>query len=338
MASTVGSSIKEFLMNTSSETGSRLALILGATGGSGAAVADALHAHGWSIRAMTRDPEAAARNSRSRAPVEWLRGDAMNAADTLAAASGVSLIFHGVNPPKYQKWRELAIPMLANAIAAAQAVGARIVFPGNIYNFGLDAWPVITETSPQHPVSSKGAVRVEMEAMLAASARQGGRALILRAGDFFGPQTRDAWLSAVILKGGAEAKTIVYPGEPTAGHAWAFLPDFAEAVARLAEMEQSLSDFEVFNFSGHWIDPGIDLAHALRRVLGRPELPVKRFPWWQVYLGAPFVPFLREVQEMRYLWREPVRLDGSRLAETLGKEPHTPLDEALRLTLNCRAR
>ena len=314
-----------------------LALILGATGGSGAAVAEALHAHGWRVRAMARDPEAA-RASAPRAPIQWVGGDAMNAADVRAAASGARLIFHGVNPPKYRNWRGLAIPMLANAIAAAKAAGARIVFPGNVYNFGPDAWPVITETSPQHPVSRKGAVRVEMEAMLAEGARQGARALVVRAGDFFGPRTRDSWLSAVILKGGADARAIVYPGEPTAGHAWAFLPDFAEAIAGLAEMEQTLGDFEVFNFGGHWIDPGLDLAYALRRVLGRPELPVKRFPWWQVYAGAPFLPFLREILEMRYLWREPVRLDGSRLAETLGREPRTPLDEALRVTLNCRAR
>jgi len=36
---------------------------------------------------------------------------------------------------------------------------------------------------------------------------------------------------------------------------------------------------------------------------------------------------------MRYLWRSPVRLDNSKLVRTLGREPHTPLDEALRATL-----
>jgi nucleoside-diphosphate-sugar epimerase len=36
---------------------------------------------------------------------------------------------------------------------------------------------------------------------------------------------------------------------------------------------------------------------------------------------------------MRYLWREPLRLDNARLVAALGKEPHTPLDEAVRRTL-----
>ena len=36
---------------------------------------------------------------------------------------------------------------------------------------------------------------------------------------------------------------------------------------------------------------------------------------------------------MRYLWRESIRMDNSRLIAVLGKEPHTPLDEAVEATL-----
>jgi len=44
-------------------------------------------------------------------------------------------------------------------------------------------------------------------------------------------------------------------------------------------------------------------------------------------------PLFREMAEMRYLWREPVRMDNTRLRAVLGSEPHTPLDEAVRTTL-----
>ena len=44
-------------------------------------------------------------------------------------------------------------------------------------------------------------------------------------------------------------------------------------------------------------------------------------------------PCFRELREMRYLWREPVRMDNARLLAALGREPHTPLDEALEATL-----
>jgi nucleoside-diphosphate-sugar epimerase len=68
------------------------------------------------------------------------------------------------------------------------APAARLIFPANVYNFGPDAWPIVTEVSPQHPRTHKGAVRVEMENMLKDAAGHGVRSLVVRAGDFFGPR------------------------------------------------------------------------------------------------------------------------------------------------------
>ena len=87
----------------------------------------------------------------------------MNAVDVVAATNGVSLIVHAVNPPGYRNWAELVMPMLDSSIAAAKASGARILFPGTVYNFGPDAWPILREDSPQRPKTRKGAIRVEME-------------------------------------------------------------------------------------------------------------------------------------------------------------------------------
>src|ERR1700730_18452086 len=140
------------------------ALIIGATGGIGHAATGALIAHGWSVSALHRDPARAAAGFRS-IPVEWAKGDAMSAADVTAAAKDVNVILHGANPPRYRRWRELAVPMLANSIAAAKASGARVIFPGNVYNFGPNAGTVVDETAPQNPRTRKGAVRVEMEKM-----------------------------------------------------------------------------------------------------------------------------------------------------------------------------
>jgi nucleoside-diphosphate-sugar epimerase len=36
---------------------------------------------------------------------------------------------------------------------------------------------------------------------------------------------------------------------------------------------------------------------------------------------------------MRYLWRTHISMDNPRLIAVLGKEPHTPLDEAVEATL-----
>ena len=77
--------------------------------------------------------------------MQWIAGDAMQRDDVMAAAGGADVIVHGVNPPGYRNWRGLALPMLESSIAAAKASGARLVFPGTVYNFGPDAFPNLCE-------------------------------------------------------------------------------------------------------------------------------------------------------------------------------------------------
>ena len=309
-------------------TPSKTVLVLGATGALGVAVTRAFLARGWGVRALVRDLSGA-KGLYPGQKIDWIVGDAMKAGDVLAAARGADVIFHGANPRGYRNWRGLALPMLDNSIAAAKAVGARLVFPGNVYNFGPDAWPVLNEQSPQRPLTRKGMVRVDMEQRLRAASEDGLRVLILRAGDFFGAGYAESWLGQVILKGGRAAKAIAWPGRRDAGHAWAYLPDLAETFARLLEREATLPAFALFHFAGQWTASGDEFIAALRRVTGRGDLPVRSFPWPFVYLAAPFVTLMREILEMRYLWNEPIRLDNSKLVAELGAEPHTPLDEAL---------
>ena len=258
----------------------------------------------------------------------------MNASDVAAAAEGAALILHGVNPPGYRDWERLVLPMLENTIAAAAVSGARIVFPGTVNNYGPDAFPVLSETSLQNPRTRKGAIRVEMERRLQqASEVQGVRVLILRGGDFFGPHTGNSWFSQGLVKAGAPLKAVTYPGRPDVGHAWAYLPDFAEAIARLVEREDALGTFEAFHFGGHWFERGGEMAERVREAAGVPEAPIRRLPWTILLALSPFVRLFREMTELRYLWKIPVRLDNTKLRGMLGEEPHTEIDVALRRTL-----
>jgi len=313
-------------------TAARTALILGVTGAAGHAVTRALGECGWRLRALHRDPERA-RATTGFADIEWVRGDAMDSEAVTAAARGTDLIFHGVNPPGYRNWRELAPPMLEHSIVAARTAGARIVFPGNVYNFGPDAGTTVHEDSPQHPRTRKGAIRVRMEESLRRGAESGVRAIVLRAGDFFGPRAVSSWFGAAMVQAGRPVRAIRYPGPRTIGHAWAYLPDFAAAVADLADRDASLADFECLHFGGHWLEPGEAMIEAVRRVTGGARLPVRRMPWPLLYIAAPFWTFARELLEMRYLWQVPLRLDNGKLVALLGGEPHTPLDDAVRRTL-----
>ncbi|MDB5496932.1 MAG: uncharacterized protein JWP28_963 [Phenylobacterium sp.] len=306
------------------------ALVIGATGGVGGAVAERLLAGGWRVRALHRDPETARRTS-GRQGLEWVKGDAMVEADVVAAAQGVSLVMHGANPPAYRNWAGLQLPMLSASIAAAKAAGARLVFPGTVYNFGPDAFPKLTEGSPQHPVTRKGAIRVQMEQALAQAAEDGVRVLIVRAGDFFGPRPGNNWLSQGLLKPGRALAAVSYPGPLSVPHCWAYLPDVAETMVRLVEDETNLGAFEVLHMRGQTLT-GQELIAALEAVAGR-KLAVSRLPWLAIRAMAPFNETFREMLEMRYLWETPVLLDNTRLVARLGVEPHTPIEEALRLAL-----
>jgi nucleoside-diphosphate-sugar epimerase len=309
------------------------ALVLGATGGIGSELARQLKDGGWNVRGLRRRGE---QPIEKRNGITWYRGDALNAQDVMTAAEGCSVIVHAVNPPGYRRWSELVLPMLDNSIAAATALRATLVLPGTIYNFGPDAFPVLSEDSPQRPVTRKGAIRAEMERRLFVASKNGARVLIVRAGDFFGPNARNNWFSQGLIKPGKLVTTVSNPGRKGVGHQWSYLPDVARTMVELLARRESLESFAAFHMAGHWDADGSQMCESIQRVAARRtgKMPrVSAFPWWLVSLASPFVTTFREMLEMRYLWRESIRMDNSRLIAVLGKEPHTPLDEAVEATL-----
>ena len=320
----------------------KTALVLGATGGVGHAIATALQRHGWQVRGMARNTAQTATKPPSQPPqregnlqsdsaIEWISGDAMNVSDVVRAAQGVSTIVHAVNPPGYRHWERLVLPMIDNTIAAARAAGgARVVLPGNIYNFDPATTPVIRADTPQRATSRKGRVRQAMEERLAQAAPE-VPSLILRAGDFFGPGARSSWFNQAMVKPGQPVKRLTNVAQGP-GHSWAYLPDLAETFASLLDDPNQLQPFERLQFQGLYDASGEDLIEALRRVTGR-ALPVRQFPWWLMKALAPFGGFPREAAEIAPYWKHPVRLDNGRLVALLGAEPATPVDDALRATL-----
>ncbi|WDS37017.1 NAD(P)H-binding protein [Pseudoxanthomonas sp.] len=309
------------------------ALVLGATGGIGGEVARQLVDAGWTVRALSRRHVPVGDDTPG---ISWITGDALNRHEVMAAAEGCSVIVHAVNPPGYRRWASLVLPMLDNSIEAAIAQGATLVLPGTTYNFGPDAFPVLTEDSPQHPLTRKGAIRVELERRLFDATGSGARVIIVRAGDFFGPRAGNNWFSQGLVKPGKPVGKIIYPGAPGIGHQWGYLPDVARTMVELLARREALGPFSCFHMAGHWDGDGTALTGAICRAVhrhaGRPARVVG-LPWWLLTLASPFVETFREMREMRYLWQTPIRMDNAKLVATLGYEPHTPIDEAVVATL-----
>ena len=105
--------------------------VMGARGRLGAAVAQAFVAAGWRVRAPWR--HGAGTPPPALPGVEWLVSDeALRAAQ----AQGADVLVHAMNPARYTAaaWRAEAPAMLRSAIDQSLALGALLLFPGNVYN------------------------------------------------------------------------------------------------------------------------------------------------------------------------------------------------------------
>jgi nucleoside-diphosphate-sugar epimerase len=217
----------------------------------------------------------------------------------------------------------------------AQRLGATFMLPGNVYNFGRTMPALLCPDTPQRPDTVKGRIRVQLEAEMQQRAAQGLRSVVLRAGDFYGGGP-GSWMDKVVLASLAQRK-LVYPGPLDVPHAWAYLPDLARAFVAVAACDE-LPAFTRLHFAGHtWT--GAQLLAALERAaasLGQgPKAGWRRgsLPWPLLRMGGWVVPMWRALAEMEYLWRVPHALDGAALQARVGDLPSTPLDTALRHTL-----
>jgi nucleoside-diphosphate-sugar epimerase len=295
-------------------------LVLGAAGRLGQKAAEAFRDAGWIVTSLVRPGGAA----RAPADTEVLEINALDHAGVGKAVRGADVVLHALNPP-YTDWSRLALPLAYSAVAAAETAGATLLFPGNLYNYGSPLPAIIDENTPMRPSSRKGQLRVAIEDRMMEAADRGVRTIVLRTGDFYGGGV-GSWFDLVLAKEIGRGR-ITYPGPLEVAHEWAYLPDVASALLRLASVREALPRFASFGFPGHAIT-GCELTAAIARALPG-SLEIKRMTWWLIHALRPIVPLCRELSEIAYLWNEPHRMDGSKLKAAIGDIPCTPLDLAV---------
>lgn len=310
-------------------------LILGSRGRFGLAAARAFADEGWRVMAHRRAgapiPAQAARDAR----IQWLAEDLHHTTALSAAAQGASVVIHALSPAYTHKaWAAEALPLLESSIQVARMLGATLMLPGNVYNFGAAMPAVLREDTLQAAQTVKGRIRRDMEARLQ---HCGVRGVVIRAGDFFG-SGQGTWFDQVIVKD-IRKGVFTYPGQRDIATAWAYLPDLASAFVAVAERRNSLKAFEVFHFAGYsitgqqWLDALNPVARAQGWVGPNAQIRFKRLPWPVIRLGALFVPAWAALLEMRYLWNTPHALANDKLTALIGAEPHTPLALAAQTSL-----
>lgn len=306
-------------------------LILGARGRFGLATARAFADAGWRVLGQTRVgaqvPEATS--------IEWLGIDLHDTQALLQAAQGATVVVHALNPAYTNAaWQAQVLPMTEAAIAITRALGATLMVPGNVYNFGASMPAVLREDTPQRARTVKGQVRIQMEALLQHS---GVRCVVIRAGDFFG-SGKGTWFDSAMVKD-IRKGVLTYPGTPDVSRAWAYLPDLGRTFVAVAQRRAALQPFDMLHFAGHritgqrWLDVLTPVARAQGWVQDGAALKRGSLPWAIIRMGALFVPTWAALLEMRYLWQTPHALANDKLTALIGPEPHTPLGLAAQTAL-----
>jgi nucleoside-diphosphate-sugar epimerase len=296
--------------------------VLGAAGRLGFAAAEAFRDAGWTVKGLVR-PGAA-----WRAPSGIETVETVDRKIAVQAGQGCDVVLHAMNP-EYTGWARHALPLAYSAIEIAEAAGATLMFPGNVYNYGPDMPATIDEQTPMHPSSRKGKLRVQIEERLREAADRGMRAIILRAGDFFG-SGRGSWFDLVVVKE-IDKGRLRYPGPLELMHAWAYVPDLVNTFVRLADMRGQFGVCETFGFPGH-AATGREFVETITKAMKRP-FQIKQVQWWTIHSFGRLFAMGRELSEMGYLWQVPHQISGDRLRAAIGTVPHTPLDVAVRQSL-----
>ena len=275
-------------------------LILGPTGRFGRNAALAFENAGWNVRRFDR------------------------ASDTLeSAAREMDVIVQAWNPP-YHKWAAQVIAMQPAIYREALANNATVIIPGNVYMFGNQTPAPWSHTSQHAARNTLGKIRIAMEQSYKDA---GVRAIVLRAGDYLDTEASGNWFDKIMAPG-LRKGVLTYPGTAGIDHAWRFLLDVARAAVALAEMHKSLDRFTDVCYKGYTLS-GEQLAATIATIRGH-DVRLKLMQRWPLQLLRPFIPDIKHIIEMEYLWHTPHSLDPTLFNELVPDFSTSPAVDALR--------
>ena len=313
-------------MNNQPET-----LILGATGSIGYAFTQNLLDRGLPVTILVRNRSKAANLFPNAPTLTIVEGDAQDGERLIKLATGKAFLFHGLNYP-YDKWFGNMDTVTQKVIDAAAVSRATLIFPGNIYNFGLMREPIREDSRPA-PCSRKGGLRVELEKMLEEAARAGRcRVLTVRLPDFWGPNVMNAGVRPV-FENAPRGKSLPWLATIEVPHQAVYTVDAAEIIARLMLRPQPAAAYEVWNYGGQVFPSMRWFFGQVAQEAGKPlkTMVMGRFA---IRLLGLFIPVLREVKEMLYLYENAVVMDDTKVRQAFPDFRETPLHLAIRQTLD----
>lgn len=315
-----------------------LHVVLGATGGVGAALTRELADRGHAVRAVSRTGGCPTHGVAVRA-ADVTRPDELS-----SAVAGATVVYHTAQPP-YTTW-PARFPAMTRAIADATArVGGKLVMVDNLYMYGAvdggygPGTPTgpMTESTPTRASGPKGRVRAAMAAELLERHRRGDlRVTIARLGDYYGPGARKSLVGEDVFARAIADRPLLWFGPAGHQHSFAYLPDVGGAVATLGA--DSRADGRVWHVPhAAPVTPADFVALVQQRAGARQRR--RTIPVWALSAAARVQPMARELLELAYQLDRPFVVDHTAFDDTFGAGDPTPHSEAIDATLRwCRSR
>jgi len=170
------------------------ALVLGATGGTGAAITEELLQRGIRTVAFGRSQQKLEQLKNKLGNSELLTlavGDAFQPNSIVSAAEGVDVMFHCANVLYHEMVAKL-IPLGESVMEAANRLSLKVVVIDGIYPYGRRQMERATEDHPKQPHTRKGKTRLAYEKMLFDRRWSRAQVIIARLPDYYGPTANEA--------------------------------------------------------------------------------------------------------------------------------------------------
>lgn len=302
--------------------------ILGAGGAIGTPLAKELTNLSHKVRLVARNPH----------PVnptdELFSADLRNRDDVMQAVNGSRVVYLCVGLPyKAKVWEKDWPIIMQNTIDACIRFQTKLVFIDNVYMYSPNALANMTEDAPVAPCSRKGKTRAQLIEMLdAAMQSRAIDACIARSADFYGPEIKNSILLEMVYKPLARGSAAIWQRNLNKIHSFTYTPDAAKAIALLGNTSDSWGETWHLPTSkekltaNDWINLFANELHT------KP----KRFILhnWMLVCGGILVPFLSEVQEMSYQYKDDYFFNSSKFEKHFAFKPTdsvTAVNEIVRL-------
>lgn len=308
------------------------AIVVGATGGTGAAITEELVKRGISTVAFGRSLQKLERLRTGLGNPENLTiaaGDAFRPNDIVMAAEDADVLFHCANVP-YHEMESKLIPLGESVMECANQLGLKVVAIDGIYPYGRRQMDRVTEEHPKQPHTRKGKTRLAYENMLFDSRWSQAKAMIVCLPDYYGPTANEASYLGSTLDAIATGKMAFFIGNMRVPREFIYLPDAAFMIVELAARADTYR--ENWNIPGAGLISGREIvriaSQASRR--SKPVIPLGKSG---LSLLGMFVPVMKEVVEMLYLTEEPLILSGEKYERLIGPVCATPFEEGITNTI-----